>query len=488
MNNPENTTDLGGLKHSFGQDVCEISEVAYGGSRWNELHDRIENYFTLFPPESIQQILEESLRKTMVTKFNQALEELNTPEFAQIARLYETVDYRTYQDLVSAQPDTFYYTDYVIKVDDIIKNVASDGYVGGKVKFSYYPFTKFECNEGDDLGEIATNIGHDIHNIPINDYLVLRSALYLKTFPNDQIARECGKLVYRTFPSLYKGAILTFEAYRDMARDIYPMTDINLTEILEIVRDETLERIFLHCVNGQEQVKSLVCADEEYVNQNDEAVGTCRLNAELDDNLIIRGNAGAFKHMLYQFVKNTISYLRTGENAKKDGYLEIIGKKIRLSDSDPELIAIRITDNGPGLDFAKILREKQRLLETKKTLSSWERKIYGCWTSLNLTLFDISKMIFERRVSGRDRNGRHSGIGLAMAMNIIDMHGASIWATNASADDGAKFLLLLDPTENGILKAKYPKLFNATGFYSVPGAMLQQIDRKIDELSNSSIR
>jgi hypothetical protein len=481
MNSLEQNNDRNNLKQSLGQDITSILDAAYEGKKWSKLHDQIENAFTFFSPEETQQILKENLKKAMVKRFNQALNLLKSPQLTSIFQHIQSINYQEYLDIIRENPEEFRYSGKIIQMDKFITTVASDGYVNGLVKFSYYPFKKYICPEGEDLGEIVTNIGHDIHNIPLIDYPVLSSISFLHQFPDYQIAQESSRLLHRIYPSLYQGCILTFEAYRDMARNYYPMTNINLGEILKIVRDEALERIFLHCVKGQEQVRSLVCANDEYINQNDDAMGSCKLNVEFDDGLDIRGNAGAFKLMLYQFMKNTISYLRTGENAKKEGLIDIKARKIHLTKNSPEVIAIRIIDNGPGLDFSKILREKQKILNKKTSLTDPEKTIAGDWTCLNLTLFDITKMIFERRVSGHDRIGKHSGIGLSIAMNIIDMHGASIWATNISAGDGAKFIILIDPSENGDFKKSYPQLFHLNDTNIVPGELLRQIDEKLGE-------
>ena len=86
-------------------------------------------------------------------------------------------------------------------------------------------------------------------------------------------------------------------------------------------------------------------------------------------------------------------------------------------------------------------------------------------------------------MSGDDRTDpTHSGLGMAMAKEIVDAHGGAIWVTNKSGEKGVKFLMLFDPSGEGKLREELPDLFQTD---TIPVELLEGIDKQLDEPINT---
>jgi len=201
----------------------------------------------------------------------------------------------------------------------------------------------------------------------------------------------------------------------------------------------------------------------------------------IDEGMKLSGNEAALHLLLYQLVKNSVKILQIPINRVKNGEIEITAKTCRVEDQ--KLIAFRICDNGPGIDITEILRAKQKLLQKSgQELTSREQMIIGDWACLDLRIREVIDFIFERRVSGAERLGSHSGIGLALAKEIVDAHGGCIWATNLAGKKGVKFLVIIDPSGEGNLRRNLSDLFDIN---KVPTPILNEIDKQLDQYSRS---
>lgn len=343
------------------------------------------------------------------------------------------------------------------------------------------------------LGTISTNLGHDIHNLPFftpalsADLEYIVEELSKGSQEDEEIFKQQLKLIARCCPTLYQGGISMFEAFKAMAEDCYPQAPTDLSQILATIEGETATRIFFHAqsaVPGQPRASRLDYNGEHY--DYELADKRCHqefsLETHIEPALILTGHAPSLHLLFYQLVKNSVGVLKENKDLQ-ERKIVMAAKKIEIETPQGEkqpLIAFELTDTGPGLDLTKILRAKQRLLQKKKgALSEKEKQITDQWAMLDLTLVEVVNFIFERRISGKERETAASGIGLSLAKQIIDLHGGCIWATNRVAQDGVKFLIIFDPTEDGSLRRNLPELFRQGPDGKVPAELLNSIDEKL---------
>jgi hypothetical protein len=167
----------------------------------------------------------------------------------------------------------------------------------------------------------------------------------------------------------------------------------------------------------------------------------------------------ALLHLLfYQFAKNSVKELLLH---REEGHLWMTTQRFTIQNQPG--VAVMIADNGGGLDLTALIKSKYG-----KSGDDPESPFHSEWQWLNLSIHQVMQLIFERKITG-SVNG--SGIGLAMARLIADLHHCAIWVTNAKGG-GAKFLFIFEENGGTALHDQIPALFDLS---TVPAALLDEI-------------
>ncbi|HUD19252.1 MAG TPA: sensor histidine kinase [Patescibacteria group bacterium] len=428
----------------------------------------------------------ESIRTQIIDGSRRAVEILASPHVSGVFKRISSLTAEQLAALPYNETQTLNWFDDRDKLRDGLVTVSLDLFdprssQQSSRSFDAYPYNNLQLLDNPDMSHLCANLGHDVNAIPAFSNFAMNLAVYAesneaKRRQRDQIEPGNIGMGVRIFSGLHRGASWMFEAYANMAEGNFPEGNANLTEVLQTVADEAAARAF-----GNNRARALNYQNVTYRNPylddpKKTPISEFTIDIHIAPDLTIPGNESGLHLLFYQFVKNTVVMFQD-ENTRVDKPAVAITAARCTANGEP-CIAVRMSDNGPGLDFAAILRSKQKLLqEDFDHLTDAEKKIAGDWTSLDLRLFDIVNFIFERRVSGSARAGMpHSGIGMTLAKGLVESHGGTIWGTNIAADIGAKFLILLDPSGNGSLRNAVPELYRTD---TVPAQLLTDIDRQL---------
>lgn len=347
----------------------------------------------------------------------------------------------------------------------------------------YFPYKGLDKSENPDLANVCANLGHDLHKFAgLHPYVYELPHMCEEDDPVFDAQKE---VIVPQLPFLYPGVVWLFEGFKLMAEKRFPQRKLDFSRLCQTVFSEGVVRAFNpyyqdFCLQG----KSFYSELREQIEQSEilpEFPSSFSVEAKIQPGMELTGNEAGLHLVLYQLVKNSAAIQQVPINEIEKAEIKIAAGNCRVFGQ--ELVAFRVSDSGPGIDIAGILRAKQKLLlESGRPLSVSEQAIVGDWACLDLRIREVIDFIFERRVSGAERRGSHSGIGLALAKEIIDLHGGCIWATNLPGRKGAKFLVILDPSGEGKLRQGLPELFD---IQKTPANILGEIDRQLDELKNS---
>lgn len=343
-------------------------------------------------------------------------------------------------------------------------------------------FKELDSAERPDLIRVCANLGHDLMHIPsLSPYVY---GLYDESSKNKLEDPQFGPKYQQAkdnMPELWQATRNMFRAFGLMAEGKFPQeSGVSITDILEGISVEAATRANIYFSEIRFRKKNYLSTDPTVFIK-----GSVAINTHIAPDLKIKGNEPMLDLLFYQLTKNAIVLFK--EKGIKDGILQIDADEVEVNGQ--KMIAIRVADNGVGIDLDGILRAKQKLLgKQDRKLTPREKQIAGSWASLDLRVIDIVNYIFERRVSGAERKSQHSGIGLALVKEIIDACGGVIWATNNSGAEkfmggrGAKFLIILDPTD-GSLKTNLPVLFEVD---KAPAQLLEEIENQLVKLSTNN--
>jgi hypothetical protein len=342
--------------------------------------------------------------------------------------------------------------------------------------FSNYPYTGLPMADNLDITRVCANLGHDIHKLPGFNYLVHGIRNYVNTIDTKQNHLERLKFINSLLPELHTGLVSMFQYYSDLGRNSFEIHDsINLSQICRCFISEAASRAW------NDNLLTLKYDDHIYhpAESTKSPQTVFSLVTHIDENLTIPGNPEAIHALGYQLAKNTVQILKESRNPLIENP-EIAFTAGSINLNGHPIIALRLTDNGPGFDLTAILKAKQKLIDpADPKLTDIERLAAGDWTQLDLRVVDVINFIFNIRVSGSDRGDEpHSGLGLSMVKDILDRHGATIWVTNSIKNGGAKFLILFDASADGSLRNSMPELFNTD---SIPADLLRMIDSNLDD-------
>jgi hypothetical protein len=426
-----------------------------------------------YSPEEKKQILWESLRRRAILMVDNALGVLGSEE---VKRWYlassEKKSPEEYFVTIHENSRAFIEISHkILRYDPLFTGIGTP--LRGKV--ATFPYDCLEMTENIPLSTILVNIGHDLTHLPGFTHPIYELVNRLKRLEaqgKEENQKEEKKFYYQVLPLLYQGLVWDFEVFKQALEGRFPQEErVDLENILKTESAEAAVRA--RAYGSPVYLDRLVLTDGEGKK--------IKVETNIEKGLNLPGNETALHLLFYQMVKNATVLLEESESVS-EGVLEIAAKN--LSINGQELVAVRIQDNGQGIDIASILKAKQRLLkESGQSLTPLEQRIVGDWTALDLRIIDVVNFIFERRVSGEERTGLHGGIGLTMAKEIIDKHGGCVWVTNLSGQPGAKFLVLLDPSSDGSLRRNLPALFQTE---TIPAKILEEIDRGLSVVTSPS--
>lgn len=341
----------------------------------------------------------------------------------------------------------------------------------GDERLEAYPYNRVPLKNPE--MEMLIQMGsHDLISLPAFNFGLLQLLDYFRKEIKNSGGQQARELLSEILLSAYKGAVLNFEAFKAIADRDYPQEELNLAEILTITKNEAVIR-FLEL--GADQLE--INGRSFILREN--GTKSIKLNIQSDPELRFKGNQAALRLVLYQLLVNTSRFLL---NRRGGGEIAVDAKNclVNKGESQVPIIAVRFRDNGPGIDFAEVLRRKQKEVSRKpaKEISPDEKKYQDQWLCLDLRLIEVLDQIFAARIGYSDYPGFQAGMGLGLAKQIIDLHGGAIWVTNRLGKGGVEFLLLFDPTADGRLKRDAPELFQNK---LIPAEILNALDQQLDD-------
>lgn len=447
-----------------------LSNFALTQEQMNFLKEEIKKFLSGYPENKREEILWESLRRRALAFISGALTILTSKDTQELYLAGpKKPSLQEYFKRILETPDAFVCLVLRIKhLDTLFSSLHSLEFPNEPLT-SVFPYQQLTGEGNPLLACVFGNIGHDMIKIPAFYFSNLFEGLKrrIKEKRNEDVIKE-KEFFYQILPLIYQGTVWNFEAFKQMLENQFPLGRANLTEVLKVVAAEGAVR---------SRIDDFPLIFNELVLRGTREK-VMEITTNIEEGLNLTGNESGLRLLFYQMVKNSVELLKKGTKDTSPSKLTIDAKNCFIN-NDLRVLAVRIQDNGPGIDIASVLRAKQKLLkESGQALSDSERRIIGDWTALDLRIIDVINFIFERRVSGAERKGIHGGIGLAMAKEIIDKHGGCIWATNLSGQPGAKFLVLLDPSADGSLRRNAPELFQTE---IIPTEILESIDRQLSE-------
>lgn len=428
-----------------------------------------------------KEFLWETVRQRIIDGSTEVLRQLEGPaikDFYWVGR--EEISVEDYQKEVRENPKKYKVVfEQIHAAQQVFLGIALDT----QDEPFYFPYKGLDKSENPDLANVCANLGHDLHKFAgLHPYVY---ALPNMCEEDDPVFDAQKEVITPQLPFLYPGVVWLFESFKLMAEKRFPQRKLDFSRLCQTVFSEGVVRAFNpyyqeFCLQGK-SLRSKLWEEKTQRELLPEFPSSFSVEAKIQPGMKLAGNEAGLHLVLYQLVKNSAAIQQVPINEVEKAEIKIAAGKCQINDQ--EMIAFRVSDNGPGIDIAGILRAKQKLLlESGRPLSASEQAVASDWACLDLRIKEVIDFIFERRVSGAERRGSHSGIGLALAKEIIDLHGGCIWATNLPGRKGAKFLVILDPSGEGKLRQGLPELFD---IQKTPANILGEIDRQLDELKNS---